>query len=149
MMSRKKRIRMPRVTTIVGRGTTVKGDIVFTGGLHIDGCVKGDIVAEPDQESGLIVSDSGRVEGEIRVHVVVLNGEVVGDVHASRAVELAAEACVNGNVYYNLLEMALGASVNGHLVHTEEAQRRLEHELLSESGEETAGLPMHKGGDNS
>ncbi len=149
MMSRKKRIRMPRVTTIIGEGTTIKGDILFTGGLHIDGCVQGDIVAEPDRESGLIVSGSGRVEGEIRVHIVVLNGEVVGDVYASRAVELAAEACVNGNVYYNMLEMALGASVNGHLVHTEEVQRRLEHEQLSAGGEKAAELPVRKGGDNS
>ncbi len=132
-MARKKRIHMPRVTTLIGRGTTINGNIVFTGGLHVDGCVKGDIIAEPDVESGLIVSESGRVEGEIRVHVVVLNGEVVGDVYASRAVELACEARVNGNVYYDLLEMALGASVNGHLVHTDEAQRRIEHEESSPS----------------
>ncbi len=148
-MNRKKRIRMPRVTTIIGRGTTVKGDIIFTGGLHIDGCVQGDIVAEPDQESGLIVSESGRVEGEIRVHVIVLNGEVIGDVHASRAIELAAEACVNGNVYYNMLEMALGASVNGHLVHAEETPQRLEHASLAGDGENAAGSFVRKRGDNS
>ncbi len=126
-MARKKRIHVPRVTTLIGRGTTIDGNIVFTGGLHVDGCVNGDIIAEPDVESGLIVSESGSVNGEIRVHVVVLNGEVKGDVYASHAVELAPEARVSGNVYYNLLEMALGASVNGHLVHTEEAQRRLAH----------------------
>jgi cytoskeletal protein CcmA (bactofilin family) len=68
----------------------------------------------------LTVSEQGVIEGEVRVPSMVLNGTVNGDVHAKERIELAARARINGDVYYNLLEMAIGAEVNGKLVHVTE-----------------------------
>ncbi len=50
---------------------------------------------------------------------VVINGTVEGDVYASARLELAARARVKGNVYYQLIEMQLGAMVDGQLLHEE------------------------------
>jgi len=112
-----------RIDTVIGAQTRLEGDISFTGGLHIDGVIKGNILADSDSESVLTVSERGRIEGDVRVPNLVLNGAVEGDVHASERVELANHAKVTGNVYYNLIEMAMGAEVNGNLVHRAEPRR--------------------------
>lgn len=107
-----------KIDSLIGQNTEVRGDVVFSGGLHIDGTVKGNVLAhEEGAASVLTLSERGRIEGEVRVPSVVLNGTVVGDVHASEHIELATEARVTGNVYYALIEMAMGAEVNGSLVH--------------------------------
>lgn len=102
--------------TLVGHNTRIVGDVHFEGGLFVEGRVEGNIHA---QESGsrLSISEHGKVEGEVRVPHVVLNGAVVGDVYVSESVELGAKAKVEGNVYYNLIRMEAGATVNGKLVH--------------------------------
>jgi len=107
------------INSIVGNSTKIRGDLHFSGGLHIDGTVKGNVVAE-SEGSILTLSDNGRVEGDVRVHNIVLNGQVVGDVYSTHHVELAPNARVNGNVYYKVIEMAMGASVNGSLIHMNE-----------------------------
>jgi cytoskeletal protein CcmA (bactofilin family) len=106
-----------KVDTIIGQQTRIEGDIHFTGGLHIDGMIKGNIIAEPGSSSVLTVSEHGRIEGDVHVPTVILNGTVSGDVRSDERIELAARAEVNGDVYYNLIEMAMGAAVNGSLVH--------------------------------
>ena len=115
----------PKIATVIGAGTEVVGNIMFAGGLHIDGSIRGNVQAEPDSVSALTLSENGVIDGDIHVPNVVINGEVNGDVYGGSRVELAPRARVTGNVYYNLLEMAMGASVNGQLIHTEEPQRRL------------------------
>ncbi len=106
-----------KVDTIIGQQTRIEGDIHFTGGLHVDGMIKGNILAEAGSSSVLTVSEHGKIEGDVRVPTVILNGTVSGDVRSDERIELAAKAEVNGNVYYNLIEMAMGAAVNGSLVH--------------------------------
>ena len=108
--------RNAHIDTLIGHGTVLEGDIHFRDGLHIDGVVKGNVIAE-GEGSMLTMSEKGRIEGDVRVHNIVLNGEVEGDVHALEHVELAPQARVTGNVYYRLIEMAMGAEVNGNLVH--------------------------------
>lgn len=111
------------IDTVIGAQTRLEGDVSFTGGLHVDGVIKGSIAAEPGSDSVLTVSERGRIEGDVRVPNLVLNGAVEGDVHASERVELASHAKVEGNVYYALIEMAMGAQVNGNLVHRNEVRR--------------------------
>lgn len=106
-----------RVDTIVGQQTQVDGDLHFTGGLHVDGRVRGNVIAGEGSTSVLTVSEHGSIEGDVRVPNVILNGSVTGDVHSSERIELAAKARVTGDVHYNLLEMAMGAEVNGSLLH--------------------------------
>ena len=121
MFGRKQR-RHTVVETLIGSNTTINGDVHFTGGCHVDGTVKGSVTADLESASALSVSEDGHVDGGVTVPYVVLNGIVKGDVCASQRVELGATARVIGNVYYNLIEMAIGAEINGKLVHQPEGQ---------------------------
>lgn len=116
-MGKRKKIKANQVSTVVGHGTQIQGDLLFTGGLHIDGRVKGNVKAEEGGESVLWLSELGVIEGEVHVPMVVLNGVVEGNVVASERIELAPKSKVSGDVTYNLIEMAVGAEVNGRLVH--------------------------------
>ena len=109
------KIRSARVDTLIGKGTTIDGDLRFSGGLHIEGVIKGNLAADGD-DATLILSEHGHIQGEVRVPSMVLNGMIDGDVFACGKVELFEKARICGDVYYNLLEMAVGAEVNGKLV---------------------------------
>lgn len=110
-----------RIDTLVGENTSVHGDVAFNGGLHVDGKVRGNVSAPDDSESVLTLSENGQIEGDVRVPYIVLNGVVSGNVHAVQRIELASKARVTGDVIYNLIEMAMGAEVNGSLVHSAES----------------------------
>ncbi len=103
----------------------ITGDVAFTGGLHVDGKVKGKVMAESDKNAVLSVSESGTIEGDVRVPHIVLNGSIEGDVHADQRITLSAKAKVNGNVYYRLIEMTSGAMVNGQMVHEGAAEDKV------------------------
>ncbi len=105
------------VDTLVGENSKVNGDLNFSGRCHIDGNVKGHVSADSDGNSALSISEDGHVEGGVTVPFIVLHGIVRGDVCASQRVELGSTARVIGNVYYNLIEMKVGAEINGKLVH--------------------------------
>jgi cytoskeletal protein CcmA (bactofilin family) len=109
------------VHTIIGQQSRVEGNIHFTGSLHIDGEIKGNIIAEEGSSSVLTVSEHGKIEGDVQVTTVILNGTVNGDMRSDERIELAAKAKVNGDVYYHLIEMAMGAQVNGSLIHRDES----------------------------
>lgn len=113
----KKKIKAARIDTLIGQSTVVKGDIHYRGGLHIEGKVQGNLVAESNEKTVLIVSEKGCVEGDVKGPVVILNGTIEGDVYSTATLELAQHAKVKGNVYYKLLEMEVGAEVNGSLIH--------------------------------
>jgi len=123
MIGSKKKRKSMNVETLIGQNTEIAGDVYFSGGLHIDGVIKGNVIAKEGSSSVLRLSEHGRIEGEVRVPTINLNGCVTGDVHASQGVELASNARVNGNVYYQLIEMAMGAEVNGNLLHESEAHQ--------------------------
>jgi cytoskeletal protein CcmA (bactofilin family) len=112
------------IDSLIGQNTEIHGDVIFSGGLHVDGTVKGSVIAESGEDSVLTLSERGTIEGEVKVPNVVVNGSVIGDVHATGHVELAAQARVHGNVYYSLIEMAMGAEVNGKLMHQDENNSR-------------------------
>jgi cytoskeletal protein CcmA (bactofilin family) len=111
-----------RIDCLIGAGTSIEGDVAFSGGLRVDGQVRGNIVADEGKPGTLVISEQARVEGEIRVPHIVVNGTVVGPVHSAEYVELQAKANVTGDVHYNALEMQLGAVVEGRLVHQVSAQ---------------------------
>lgn len=117
MFGRKKGFSAARIDTLVGQGTRINGDLLFSGGLHVDGKIVGNVVAEEGSSAILILSEHGHIEGDVKVPHMVLNGEIVGDVYGSIRVELAPKSRIKGSVYYNLIEMAIGAEVNGGLVH--------------------------------
>ena len=120
------------IDSLIGQNTEIHGDVIFSGGLHVDGTVKGSVIAEKGDDSVLTLSERGTIEGEVKVPNVVVNGAVIGDVHATGHVELATHARVHGNVYYSLIEMAMGAEVNGKLMHQADNK-----EAVAEEEEET------------
>lgn len=122
------------IDSLIGQNTEIHGDVIFSGGLHVDGTVKGSVIAEKGEDSVLTLSERGTIEGEVKVPNVVVNGSIIGDLHASGHVELAALARVHGNVYYSLIEMAMGAEVNGKLMH--EADSKADSATEAEETEE-------------
>jgi cytoskeletal protein CcmA (bactofilin family) len=110
-----------RIDSLIGDGTTVEGNVIFSGGLRVDGRVKGNVLTADDQPSTLVLSERARVEGEIRVSHAVINGTVIGPVYGGEYVELQAKSNVTGDVHYRTLEIQLGAVVQGRLVHQEES----------------------------
>ena len=140
MFGNRKKFKSTKIDSLIGRQTELFGDVRFSGGLHVDGTVKGNVLSEEDASSVLTLSEHGTIEGEVKVPNVVLNGVVVGDVHARQHIELAANARITGNVYYSLIEMAMGAEVNGNLVHVAEEvepQLKLSHEASLKVAEES------------
>ncbi len=135
----KKGNRAAKINTLIGHDSQIHGGVVFKGGLHLDGLVKGDVkAAEDDDAAVLTVGVGATIEGNVYVPYVVLDGNVVGDVHASELVELAPHARVNGDIFYNKIEMAMGAEVNGKLVHVEEASQAEEKVAVLSSTKEEA-----------
>ncbi|WP_456377247.1 bactofilin family protein [Thiolapillus sp.] len=118
-MARVKKLKLPPIATVIGADTQISGNMSFVSGLHIDGLVKGNVTGLPDTKSTLVVSKGGRIEGDVKVENLILDGIIIGDVFACKRVELAAGAQVTGTVHYQLLEMAMGAQVNGQLIHTD------------------------------
>jgi cytoskeletal protein CcmA (bactofilin family) len=115
----KKKFHSPRITTVIGTGTEIMGDITFKNGLHVDGIIKGNVISDPDDPSAtLTLSELGKIDGNVRVGNVMLNGTVVGDVFAGNRVELAPKARITGTLTYAMLEMSMGAEVNGKLIHS-------------------------------
>ena len=111
-----------RIDSLIGAGTTIEGNVTFSGGLRIDGHVHGNVVCLDDKPGKLVLSDQARVEGEIRVSHVEVNGTVVGPIHANETVELHGKANVTGDVHYRTLEIQLGAVVQGRLVYQPEGK---------------------------
>ncbi len=105
-----------RIDTLIGRSARVQGDIEFSGGLHIDGRVTGNVRAVPGAKASLSISEHGVIEGSVEAPQVVLNGSVNGDIIASDRVVLGTKARVRGNVSYGVIEMALGAEITGRLI---------------------------------
>ena len=118
-MFEKKKSPQKRIDSLIGAGTTVHGDVTFTGGLRIDGVIHGKVETVDEQPAMLVVSEKARVDGEVRVSHLVINGTVCGPVTANDYLELQAKARVNGDVVYRTLEMHVGAIVQGKLVHAE------------------------------
>jgi cytoskeletal protein CcmA (bactofilin family) len=116
---RKRSTPQKRIDSLIGAGTVVTGDVTFTGGLRIDGQVQGNVVAANSEPSTLVLSEQAKVDGEIRVSHMVINGTVNGPLIANDYVELQPKARVVGDVTYKTLEMHVGAVIQGRLNHAE------------------------------
>lgn len=120
-----------RIESLIGAGTVISGDITFAGGMRIDGEVRGNIRTAEGKEGMLVISEHARIEGEIAVSHLVVNGTVLGPVSAAEFLELQPRARVTGDVEYNNIEMHLGAVVQGRLIHQGVAAKSVELKLAS------------------
>ncbi len=106
-----------RIDSLIGAGTNIDGNVSFTGGLRVDGEIIGNVMAVSDQPSTLVLSEQARIDGEIKVSHLVVNGAINGPVFVEEFLELQSRSKVYGDIHYNTLEMHLGAIVEGRLVH--------------------------------
>jgi len=107
-------------TTLIAAGAMIEGNIRFRGTLEIEGEVVGCIMADGDEHAMIRILESGRVVGDVRSPMIVVNGTVNGNIYSSDHIELAAKAAVTGDVHYNLIEMVKGSHVNGSLVFSQD-----------------------------
>lgn len=107
------------VETLIGPRVVIHGDIVFSGGLYIEGKIIGKVTADEGQPAVLTVAEQGCIEGEVRVPVAIVCGSLHGDVFSSERIELAPKARVRGNIHYQVVEMAAGAMITGRLIHAD------------------------------
>lgn len=110
------------IDSLIGAGTRIDGNVIFSGGLRVDGEVHGNISCENGQDGTLVISEKASVEGAISVAHVVINGTVVGPVSAAESLELLSAARVTGDVAYHQIEMQQGAVIQGRLVHQASAK---------------------------
>ncbi len=104
------------IDSLLGATTRIQGDLLFTGGLHLEGAVTGNVRATGDGTSRLVVGESAVVEGSVEARVIELHGVVRGDILAAERIALGPKARVEGNLAYGALEVAAGALISGKLV---------------------------------
>jgi cytoskeletal protein CcmA (bactofilin family) len=112
MFSSKKQ---PSIRSLIGEGTVVQGTLRFSDGLRIDGEVQGDVVANANDTSILVISEKARVTGTVKAGHVIINGTVIGPVESNHLLELQPKALIQGDVRYESLEMHQGATIEGAL----------------------------------
>ena len=120
-----------RIDSLIGATTRIEGNVIFSGGLRVDGMVRGNVASLPDQPGTLMVSADARIDGEVQAAHIVVNGTVNGPVHATETLELQAGSKVKGDVYYKSLEIHQGAVVEGRLVHHGAEAKGVELKLAS------------------
>jgi len=137
MFSKKPNKPQTQIDSLIGANTIIGGDLNFSGGLRIDGQVNGNVIATPDKPSTLVLSEHARVNGEVSVTHLVINGSINGSVSASDYLELQSKAKVTGDVHYKTLEIQLGAIVDGRLLHNnpEAEEKTLAFKSNSGSGQ--------------
>lgn len=114
------------IDSLIGLSTNIDGNLYFKGGLRIDGNVKGNVVAQDDQNSMLIISESAVICGEVRAAHVVVDGSIMGPVYSTELLELLPKARITGDVHYKALEMNSGAMVSGQLTHNQTVEAVLQ-----------------------
>ncbi len=116
---------MGRIDTLIGGETRIEGSIYFTGGLRVDGVIRGNVIEEATTPSTIVLSEHGQIEGSVVAAQVMLNGKVIGPVHAKDYVELQPKARVIGDVHYKVIEMHTGAVIEGNLIYEGDQEVKL------------------------
>jgi cytoskeletal protein CcmA (bactofilin family) len=120
-----------RIDSLIGATTRIEGNVVFSGGLRVDGMVRGNVASVAEQPGTLVVSAEARIDGEIQAAHIVVSGSINGPVHATETLELQAGCRVKGDVYYKSIEIHQGAVVEGRLVHHPAEAKSVELKLAS------------------
>lgn len=130
-------IEINKLSSLIADNVEIVGDVIFSGGLRVDGCIKGNVINKDDERALLVLSDQGRIEGSVKTHDAVVNGTIVGDLTVDHFLELQANARVTGNITYRTLQMDCGASVDGKLEKTGESAEQTRN--VVEFGEVSSG----------
>ena len=120
-----------RIDSLIGATTRIEGNVIFSGGLRVDGMVRGNVAALPDQPGTIVLAENARIDGEAQAAHIVVNGMINGPVHCTETLELQAGSRVKGDVYYKSIEIHQGAVVEGRLVHHVSEVKGVELKLAS------------------
>jgi cytoskeletal protein CcmA (bactofilin family) len=120
-----------RIDSLIGATTRIEGNVIFSGGLRVDGIVRGNVASVAEEPGTLVVSADARIDGEVQAAHIVVNGAINGSVHATETLELQAGSRVKGDVYYKSIEVHQGAVVEGRLVHHSAEVKGVELKLAS------------------
>ena len=120
-----------RIDSLIGATTRIEGNVVFSGGLRVDGVVRGNVTSTPEQPGTLVVSAEARIDGEVQAAHIVVSGTINGPVHAAETIELQAGSRVKGDVHYKSIEVHPGAVVEGRLVHHPAEMKGVELKLAA------------------
>jgi cytoskeletal protein CcmA (bactofilin family) len=112
---RKSGLEVTKLTSLIAPNVEIRGDVVFSGGLRVDGCVLGNVRNKSDGPGLLVLSEHGSVTGNVEVHDAVVNGTINGDLSVGHFLELQSRARVSGNISYRKLQMECGAAIDGRL----------------------------------
>lgn len=118
---RNKTIEVTKLSSLIADNLHIVGDVLFSGGLRVDGKIEGNVLNKEGERSLLVLSDKGVIVGRVRTYDAVVNGSISGDLEVEHFLELQANAKVSGNIVYRQLRMDCGASVDGQLEKTEES----------------------------
>ncbi|HXW10111.1 MAG TPA: polymer-forming cytoskeletal protein [Steroidobacteraceae bacterium] len=124
-------IDVSRLSSLIATGVQIAGDVIVTDGVRIDGQVTGNVIAKPETKGLLVLSEQGRIEGNVRVHDAVVNGTICGDIEVENFIELQAGARVTGAIRYRTLQMTCGARVEGTMVCTAESRAAAPDNVVS------------------
>ena len=122
-----------RIDSWIGSTTSIEGNLYFNGGMRVDGVIRGNVTAQPDQPGTLVVSENARIDGEVHAAHVVVSGTIVGPVHATETLELQAGSRIKGDVYYKTIEIVQGSVVEGRMVHQGDEVKSVELKLAAGS----------------
>jgi len=103
------------LSSLIAAGVEISGDVIVTDGVRIDGQVVGNVLSKPGTKGLLVLSEQGRIEGNVRMHDAVINGTICGDLEAENFIELQAHARITGAIKYRTLQMTCGAQVEGSM----------------------------------
>jgi cytoskeletal protein CcmA (bactofilin family) len=134
MKERRQEFDKEKIIGFFDKETEIKGDLTFKGSFRIDGRFKGKI----DSDSMLTIGESGKVEADIKIGYIIIDGEVKGTVQASEKVEVHSNGRVIGTIISPKLLVEEGAYLEANCQTTDKApQPRPERALLEKKDIET------------
>ena len=111
----KKKRKFVAITTLIDKDIVISGDTIYTGGIRIDGKIKGNLKVHGDEGSLLIMGYGSKITGDVEVEKAIINGEINGNVKCHDYLELNTNAIVNGSIEYDIIEVQEGAKITGDL----------------------------------
>ncbi|THF67108.1 polymer-forming cytoskeletal protein [Pseudothauera nasutitermitis] len=121
-----KSIEVTKLSSLIADNVEIVGDVVFSGGLRVDGRIEGNVINKDGAHGLLVLSDKGGISGRVKVYDAVVNGAISGDLEVEHFLELQAKARVSGNIRYRQLQMECGATIEGKLERSGEERARAE-----------------------
>ena len=111
----KKKRKFVAITTLIDKDIVISGDTTYTGGIRVDGKIKGNLKVHGEEGSLLIMGHGSKITGDVDVEKAIINGEIDGNVKCRDYLELNTNAIVNGNIEYDIIEVHEGSKINGIL----------------------------------